>query len=258
MQTIPQIELFDEPVVRLSKKQKRLLRRQQPSIQQSLKIRHIEPLTKNQNRMFEAYYSPKNLLMTGCPGTGKTFLSLYLALDEILSEESSFKKIIIFRSAVEGRRIGFLPGKPKDKLAVYEAPYHGICADLFGKSDAYDTLKNRGLIQFESTSFLRGITINDSIIIVDEAQNLNMQELHTIMTRFGKGSKILFAGDVRQVDLEKRKETSGLYDFMKILNAMSSFVTIDFSVEDIVRDPLVKEYIIAKMKLENEGHIEIV
>lgn len=253
--SIPEIKIFEDAQPKLTKKQKRLLRQQNATQNTGLKIKTIKPLTENQQKTFEIYDSDRNLLLIGSPGTGKSFLSLYLSLDEILEPNSIYKKLIIFRSAVEGRKIGFLPGKASDKMAVYEAPYKKICNDLFGRGDAYDVLKQKNILEFESTSFLRGHTYNDSVMFIDECQNMSDQELHTIITRYGKNCKIIFAGDTGQIDLISRIETSGLYKFKQILDNMSSFATVTFNPADIVRDDLVKEYIIIRLKLEENGLI---
>lgn len=249
LQQLPTIELFDEP--RLSKKQKRLLRKQQQTTQSpnaGLRLKKIYPLTQNQRKTFEAYDSENDLLLMGCAGTGKTFLSFYLSLEEVLEPNSPFKKIVVFRSVVPSREMGFLPGKAADKTKVYEAPYHGICAELFGRTDAYDVLKGRGLVQFESTSFIRGITLSDCIIIVDEFQNLNWMELKSVITRVGENCKIIYSGDVRQSDLYKNDKHDCL-KFIKVVDEMNDFVKITFEVEDIVRSARVKSFIKAAYKL---------
>lgn len=262
LQTVPQIQLFDDEP-KLTKSQKRALRRQQrndPStiIQTSgLKIKPITPLTANQRRTFEAFYSNKNLLLTGCAGTGKTFLSFYLSLDKILSGNSPYKKLIVFRSVVPTRDMGFLPGKSADKTAVYEAPYYNICSELFGRSDSYDILKQKKIIQFEPTSFIRGLTLSDCIVIVDEVQNMTAMEIHSLITRVGENCKIILCGDIFQTDLNKRKEKSGLYDFIKIISEMNAFGSIEFQAEDICRSKFVRDYILTRMRLEKSGEIEL-
>jgi predicted ribonuclease YlaK len=117
----------------------------------------------------------------------------------------------------------------------------------------YDRLKNQGSMMFLTTSFLRGITLDNAIIIVDEAQNLNFHELDTIITRVGQDSKIMFCGDFFQTDLQKSSEKSGLQHFMKILRGMPSFSTIEFNLGDIVRSGMVKEYLISKIKTGQES-----
>jgi phosphate starvation-inducible PhoH-like protein/PhoH-like ATPase len=182
-------------------------------------------------------------------GTGKTFISLYLALEEILSINSKYKKIVIVRSVVPTRDIGFLPGKESEKIEVYESPYRSICTELFDRGDAYGVLKHNHQIEFICTSFVRGITLNDSIIIVDEMNNMNFHELDSIMTRIGDNCKVVFAGDFRQSDLTNKSDKAGLKTFMNIIDRVSNFAHIEFDENDIVRSRLVKEYIIAREKV---------
>jgi phosphate starvation-inducible protein PhoH len=236
---------------RTSKKQRRADRRQGGGDQQQrgLQLKHIKPLTNNQVKTFDSYAKDKNLMLHGTAGTGKTFILMYLALNEILSEYSTFNKIVIIRSVVPSRDMGFLPGSAATKAAVYEAPYYGICSELFGRGDAYDILKNKGLIEFQTTSFVRGITFNNAIVIVDELQNLSFHENDSIITRVGENCKILFCGDFRQTDLDKDSEKSGILKFMRILKQIKSFDSVEFNKNDIVRSELVKQYIIAKEDL---------
>lgn len=218
-------------------------------VKPNIKIRYIEPLTDNQRKAFESYDDGKNILLHGLAGTGKTFISLYLALNEILSKNSQYKKVVIIRSIVPTRDIGFLPGNNKEKTKVYEGPYYAICNELFNRGDAYDILKTKGTIDFMSTSFIRGITINDSIVIADEINNMTFHELDSVITRIGNNCKIMMCGDFRQSDLPKQSEKQGLTSFMNILSKMGSFDHVEFDEEDIVRSGLVKEYIIAKDRL---------
>ena len=210
-------------------------------------LRHIQPLTVNQEKVFDAYYAGANLMLHGYAGTGKTFLSTYLALKEVL-ENDIYKKVVIIRSVVPSRDMGFLPGTEKQKAEVYEQPYQEICDDLFGRGDGYDILKNKFLINFATTSYLRGITFRNAIIIVDESQNMNYHELDTVITRIGDNCRVIFCGDFRQSDLLKQERT-GLIDFMKIIDKMGCFDKIEFGVHDIVRSALVKNYIVSKMEL---------
>jgi len=206
----------------------------------SLTLHEIEPLTRNQVAAFE---SDRHLVLHGVAGTGKTFISLYLAFDDMI--KGLYDRTIIIRSAVPTRDIGFLPGTEKEKSAVYEEPYKDICIELFDRGDAYEILKNKNLVQFMTTSFIRGITLRDSVVIVDECQNMSFHELDSIITRIGEGSRIIFCGDFRQSDLLK----NGLHEFIRIIKAMDRFDLIDFQISDIVRSGFVKDYIIAKTEL---------
>jgi len=211
-------------------------------------LKRVKPLTFNQEDTFRSFFEGQHLLLHGVAGTGKTFISLYLALNEILKGNSSFEKIVILRSVVPSRDMGFLPGNIKEKTRVYEDPYREICDDLFGRGDGYDILRNKGLIEFGTTSYLRGITFRNAIVIVDESQNMNYHELDTVITRIGENCRIIFCGDYRQSDLSKSDRT-GLIDFMRIIDNMGCFAKIEFDVNDIVRSALVKNYIVTKLEL---------
>jgi len=214
----------------------------------------IDPLTDNQRRLFESYEQEKHLVAYGCAGTGKTFITLYNALRDVLDERSLYERVYIVRSLVATREIGFLPGTHDDKADIYQIPYKNMVKYMFQMpSDAdfemlYGNLKSQETIKFWSTSFLRGTTLDNAIIIVDEFQNLNFHELDSIITRVGENTKICFCGDASQSDLQKTNERNGIVDFMTILRKMPSFDIIEFGVEDIVRSGLVKEYIMAKME----------
>lgn len=203
-------------------------------------LKEIEPLTKGQLKVFE---SEKNLMLHGCAGTGKTFISLYLALDDI--EKNNYSRITIIRSVVPTREMGFLPGTEAEKSKVYEQPYIGIFQELFSRGDdPYGQLKQKGLVQFVTTSHVRGVTFQDSIIIVDECQNMTLHELDSIITRIGNNCRIIFCGDFFQSDLK----ASGINAFMNILKDMEEFDFIEFGISDIVRSNLVKSYLITKYK----------
>lgn len=237
---------------KLSKRQRRMLRQQglldTHKINYKFKPKNIEPMTDNQMKAFNAYLEGDNLLMHGLAGTGKTFVSLYLAINDII-ENGDHNKIILVRSVVPTRDIGFLPGSAKEKSKVYEGPYYNICNELFGRGDAYELLKMKGMIEFMTTSFIRGNTFNDSIIIVDEMNNMTFHELDSVITRVGKNCKIVFCGDFRQTDLLKETDKRGLKDFMRILTRLEQFTHVEFGEDDIVRSGLVKDYIIAKDRL---------
>lgn len=212
-------------------------------------LRHIKPLTPNQEKVFTSYNQGYHLMLHGFAGTGKTFCALYLALNEILTKDTVYNKIIIVRSVVPSRDMGFLPGSMKEKSAVYEEPYREICDNLFGRGDGYDILKMKSLVQFTTTSFLRGITFNKAIVILDESQNLSFQECDTVMTRMGDESRLIVCGDFRQTDLNKPHEREGVTQLMRITNRINTFQHVEFAKEDIVRSGLVKSYIIQKHEL---------
>ena len=215
----------------------------------------IEPVTDNQKVVFDSYKKGKNQFLYGCAGTGKTFITLYLAMQEVLRNDTPYDRVVMVRSLIPTREIGFLPGDEEDKAALYQVPYSNMVQFMFKQpneqafSMLYDRLKTQGSFYFLSTSFLRGLTFDNSIIIVDECQNLNFHELDTIVTRVGQDSKIMFCGDATQTDLTRENEKNGIVDFMRILRLMSSMEIIEFGVEDIVRSGLVKEYILAKLEL---------
>ena len=203
-------------------------------------LHEIEPLTRNQVKAFE---SKKNLILHGLAGTGKTFISSYLAYDDM--SKGIYDKLVIIRSAVPTRDMGFLPGTEKEKASVYEEPYKDIANELFQRGDAYGIMKQKNLVEFMTTSFIRGITLRDAVIIIDECQNMSFHELDSIITRMGENCRVIFCGDFRQADLKQ----NGMKDFMQILKRMELFDFIDFKVEDIVRSDFVKSYIIAKNEL---------
>ncbi len=217
-------------------------------------LRDIEPLTENQKKLYESYGKGQNIIAYGAAGTGKTFITLYNALQDVLDERSPYEKIYIVRSLVATREIGFLPGDHEDKSSLYQIPYKNMVKYMFQMPDdasfemLYGNLKLQGTIGFWSTSFIRGTTLDNSIIIVDEFQNLNFHELDSIITRVGENSKIMFCGDATQSDLIRTNEKNGIIDFMKVLRIMPSMDIIEFGVEDIVRSGLVKEYILAKIQ----------
>jgi predicted ribonuclease YlaK len=231
-----------------------------PAIQatQRLKIRiddlkTFQPLTENQKLFFDAYKRGDYFVaLHGVAGTGKTFCALYKALEEVLDKSNPFNKIIIVRSAVQSREMGHLPGDVDEKMEIYQQPYVQICDTLFGRRDAYQRLSEQHYIEFISTSFIRGMSFDDAIIIVDEMQNLTFEEIDTVMTRVGYRSKIIWCGDYRQTDLNKKKnDMSGILKFFDIAHHMGAFTRVEFTPDDIVRSSLVKDYILAKLKYED-------
>lgn len=218
-------------------------------------MKTIEPLTDNQEELFKQYKLQQNIVAYGAAGTGKTFITLYNALRDVLDDKTPYEKIYLVRSLVATREIGFLPGDHEDKSSLYQIPYKNMVKYMFEMPDdsafemLYGNLKTQGTISFWSTSFIRGTTLDNAIIIVDEFQNLNFHELDSIITRVGENSKIMFCGDATQSDLVKTNERNGIVDFIRILRVMPSMSMIEFGVEDIVRSGLCKEYLVAKMEL---------
>lgn len=235
---------------RLSPKEKRLLKRKQKgTLDSKFSMRDISPMTTTQEDMFDSYRAGYNIAAIGTAGTGKTMCGLYLGLSDILNDDN-YDQVIIVRSAVQTREQGFMPGTQAQKEAVYSVPYADIVNNLFGRGDAWEILKQKHSVKFMTSSFVRGLTFDNSIIIVDECQSMTYHELDSIITRVGETSRIIFCGDTAQDDLatsRNRNDTSGLGDFINVLKRMDhSFKVVQFGIEDIVRSGLVKEYIIAK------------
>jgi predicted ribonuclease YlaK len=216
-------------------------------------LKTFSPLTQNQKLFFDAYKRGDYFVaLHGVAGTGKTFCALYKAIEEVMDKSNPFDKIIVVRSAVQSRDMGHLPGDVNEKMEIYQQPYRQICENLFGRKDAWDRLEEQHHIQFISTSFIRGMSFDNAIIIVDEMQNLTFEEIDTVMTRVGHMSKIIWCGDYRQTDLNKKKnDMSGILKFFDIAMHMKAFTRIEFTPDDIVRSSLVKDYIIAKMNFED-------
>ena len=215
----------------------------------------VKQIKDGQKSVFETWKKGQNQFLFGCAGTGKTFISLYLAMQDVLDLKTKYDKVILVRSLIPTREIGFLPGDEEDKAALYQVPYQNMVKFMFEQPNEqafnmlYDRLKNQGSLYFLSTSFLRGLTFDNSIIIVDECQNLNFHELDTITTRVGQDSKIVFCGDFSQTDLLKQNERNGLHDFLRILEEMQEFNCVEFNIGDIVRSGFVRNYLIQKTKL---------
>lgn len=241
---VPEISTKKER--RKTKKEEQLRKRKN-----ILRLTDIYPLTKGQLKTFDAFESNKNLILHGVAGTGKTFISLYLAIKAVL-DGTAPKPIVIIRSVVPTRDMGFLPGNIKEKCAIYEQPYSSICSELVTGSQkmgsSYQSLKNQGIIEFSTTSYLRGLTFRNNTILVDECQNMTFHELDSIITRMGKGCRVIFCGDFRQSDLWREDEKKGLNRFMSVVSKMQSFERVEFTKDDIVRSDVVKEYILAKLE----------
>jgi predicted ribonuclease YlaK len=214
-----------------------------------LKIEHllrIDPMSDNQSKAFHGYHKDKNLILSGSAGTGKTFIAMYLALKEVLEANGPYKKVVIVRSIVPTRDIGFLPGDEAEKKEAYMIPYVEICNELFNDKRAFERLQDHGQIEFISTSFIRGTTLNNCIIILDEMQNCVFRELDTVITRVGSRARFIMCGDYYQSDFDKKTDKEGVLNFLKIVDAMKAFTHVEFTWADIVRSDFVRDYIVTK------------
>ena len=219
-----------------------------------LRIEHLitlDPLTKSQENVFSSWKEGFNLVLSGSAGTGKTYISTYLSLLDILDKNSPEKKLVIVRSAVPTRDMGFLPGTLEEKEDAYKAPYYSILTQLFEDHDAWKKIETAKQIEFLTTSFIRGITLTDSIVLIDESQNLTYHELCSVITRLGHNTRIIICGDYYQSDFTRSGDREGLQKFTKILENMKLFDHIEFTWEDIVRSGLVRDFIMTKEMVEN-------
>jgi len=215
-------------------------------------LQSVLPITFNQDKAFDFFHEGKHLFLHGLPGTGKSYIACYLAISELMNPPPQYKNVTIVRSVVPTRDIGFLPGTEEQKTEIYESPYKAIYNSLFNRGDAYEILKRKAVVNFMTTSYIRGITLEDTLIIIDECQNMNFHELDSVITRMGDNCRIIFCGDFRQSDFKKTDDKNGLMQFMNVIKNMNEFSFVEFDVEDIVRSDLVKSYIIQKA---NEGLI---
>jgi predicted ribonuclease YlaK len=218
-----------------------------------LRIDHLltyDPITENQRTAYDAWDEGDHLVLCGSAGTGKTFVGMYLALQDVLDKSYPQEKLIIVRSVVPTREMGYLPGSIEEKVDAYTAPYRAAATELFNETGAYDVLEKQGVINFMSTSFIRGVTLDECIILVDEMQNLTYHELDSIITRVGRNSRIIFSGDYYQSDLIKESDKKGILDFMNIIEMMNNFTTVEFGWPDIVRSDFVRDYIMTKEIVE--------
>lgn len=212
-------------------------------------LKDITPATANQQKAHDAWMDGENLILAGSAGTGKTFLALWLAYSQVLRDDTPQTKVVVFRSVVPTRQVGFLPGNAKEKVDEFTTPYRRLVAELFEDEQAYQKLISGQRIEFMTTSFIRGVTINNAIIVVDEMQNLNFHELDSVITRCGKNCRIIFSGDYMQSDFKEGSERNGLLKFLQIIDHMNNFTTVTFGWQDIVRSGLVRDYIMTKEML---------
>lgn len=215
----------------------------------------VEPLTPNQVKTFKAYEQNKSLVLAGSAGTGKTFMALSLALEDVLDKETSYDKVVVVRSIVPTRDIGFLPGNEEEKKDAYTGPYRSACAELFEDPEAWDKLRTAHKVEFLSTSFIRGVTIQNAVVVVDEMQNLTFHELDSVITRIGQNCKFIMCGDYYQSDFDKERDRNGILKFLEIIEQLRNFEVIEFTWEDIVRSDFVRDYIMTKEMLEKNGKI---
>jgi phosphate starvation-inducible protein PhoH len=241
------------PAQTCTRRERKRLRKQGITIDTSLPITKITPLTDNQERAFRSYKQGKNMFLYGTAGTGKSFIASYLAMKDIQNLNNDLEKLIIIRSVVPSRQIGFLPGSSTDKAKEYEAPYYEIFSKLYEREDAYLALKQKKQLHFTTTSFLRGITFDNCILLLDECQNMTYQELHTVLTRVGNNCKIILCGDLRQSDLDERNGKHDLKKIMNIVKHMNRFDFIEMTADDIVRSGFVKNFIMTSEKLGYAG-----
>ena len=223
-----------------------------------LKIDHLltyDPITENQKLAYEAFRDGDHLVLCGSAGTGKTFVGMYLALQDVMDKSYNQDRLVIVRSVVPTREMGYLPGSVEEKIDAYVAPYRAIATELFNEKTAYENLEQQGHIEFVSTSFIRGTTLDDCIVLVDEMQNLTYHELDSIITRVGRNSRIIFSGDYYQSDLKSSSDKKGILDFMNITEVMNNFTTVEFGWADIVRSDFVRDYIMTKEMVER-GNIK--
>lgn len=212
-------------------------------------MKAIKPLTRNQELVFDLYADGYNLILNGFAGCGKTMVAIYLALNEILDPESPYEKLMIVRSCSPTKNTGFLKGSLEEKEAVYEIPYSPIFDKIFKKKNQYKFMKEAGIVEFESTSYMRGVTLDNTIVVFDEVSSATYHEISTIITRLGNNSKVVLCGDSLQNDLiYERNLQSGYEKFIKISNMMPDFRSVNFTVDDCVRSDFVKSFLIAEQR----------
>lgn len=211
----------------------------------NLELIAIEPKTDTQSDVFDSLDENQNLVLLGKAGCGKSFLAIYDGLKTI--EEGKARKLVIVRAPVATHDIGHLPGDLAMKGSVYEEPYEAIVNELFKRGDAYGLLKKHDIIEFKLSAYIRGITIDNAVIVFDEIQNAKLGEAISVITRVGKGTKIHFCGDIAQTDLKKHERQ--IDKFLYILDNMREFDTHYFAIEDIVRSGLVKSFLTTQYKL---------
>lgn len=217
-------------------------------------LEQIQPKNKNQELAFQLWQRDQVdcLALTQQAGVGKTLLAMYFALESVLDESTPFEKVVVIRSAVQGRDIGFLPGSEEEKNAQYEEPYSQACDFLFPWKNSYLSLKKAGKLEFRNTSFLRSINLEKSVVVLDESQNCTFGELMTGITRVANRSKFILCGDYNQNDLyRKNNDVSGLLKFLEVYRNMRDVNCgeVRFELEDIVRSGIAKAALVSAHEL---------
>ncbi len=205
--------------------------------------------TEAQRIMIRSYLEEYNIVAYGSAGTGKSFVSCYLALKDLF--DGKVEKIVVVRSAVQTRDMGFLPGSIDEKSLAYTLPYKAIVNEICQNGTAWDILTKKGMIEFLTTSYIRGTTLNESVVIIDEFANMTWHELNSVVTRIGKNCRLILCGDEKQCDLNLKREDSGFKNLIKVVSEMDDwFEVIKFLPEDIVRSDFVRDWIIVSESQE--------
>ncbi|WP_368312052.1 PhoH family protein [Parabacteroides distasonis] len=214
----------------------------------------ITARTENQQLLVKAFENNDLVFATGPAGSGKTFVAIALAVKALKNKE--VRKIILSRPAVEaGEKLGFLPGEMKDKLDPYLQPLYDALQDMIPAAKLKEYMENN-VIQIAPLAFMRGRTLNDAVIILDEAQNTTTHQIKMFLTRLGMNAKMIVTGDVTQIDLPP-STTSGLIQAMQILKGVNGIGKIEFTKKDIVRHKLVQRIVEAYDKFDDKRKKEI-
>ena len=215
----------------------------------SISGRPIKSRSENQQQLIEAYEKNDMIFAVGPAGTGKTYLSIALAVKAL--KEKAIKKIILSRPAVEaGEKLGFLPGDMKDKIDPYLQPLYDALEDMIPAVKLQDMMEKH-IIQIAPLAFMRGRTLSDAVVILDEAQNTTSQQIRMFLTRMGMNTKMIITGDLTQIDLP-REQRSGLKEALKILEGVEGIGVVKLGQKDIVRHKLVTRIVNAYDKYDKE------
>lgn len=234
---------FGGNIERLPKKRPNKTSTPQQQPVRNMSMRKISPLNEAQRQMMEAFYSGSHIVAEGSAGTGKSYVGMFLALGELLDNTVSSVKIV--RSAVPTRDVGFLPGSLEEKIAIYELPYKDIVNELLQSGTAYEVLSKKGVLDFMTTSYLRGLTFRDCVIVIDEFQNMSKAEVFTILTRVGENCRVILCGDTKQKDLSPAQ--SGFDYLTALAKKLPKYIdVVHFTANDIVRSEFVKAVIVAE------------